>query len=58
MYILKSIQKPAFAKKNSDSFYYRDRARKDCEGIEDATKFEKLEDAEKVAGIYYEVEVV
>lgn len=55
MFALKAIEKPRWAKKSSDDFYYRDRARVNCEGIENATKFENRSEAESVAGNTYEV---
>lgn len=52
MFVLKAKEKPSFAKRGSDDFYYRDRGRRDCEGTEGATKFETREDAESVAGAF------
>ena len=45
MFVLKLVDKPEYAKKYSDDFYYRDRGRRDCEGPHGATKFESEEEA-------------
>ena len=55
MYVLKTKEKPSYAKRNSDDFYYRDRARKDCEGVDGGTKFATREQAEAANNGYYEV---
>lgn len=55
MFALKAIEKPGWAKKNSDSFYFRNRGRQDCEGLKDATKFDDRAEAESYAGNDYEV---
>jgi hypothetical protein len=58
MYVLRATEKPRWAKRNSDEFYYRDRGRQDCEGTDKATKFESYEDAEKVCTSSYEIEEI
>lgn len=58
-YVLRAIEKPKYAKKNSDDFYWRDRGRVNCEGLAGATKFVTREDAEKKCREFegsYEVE--
>jgi hypothetical protein len=55
MYVLKAVEKPNYASKNSDDFFFRDRGRKDCEGMDNATKFASYDDAKKVANTEYQV---
>lgn len=58
MFVLRAVEKPRYAKKSSDEFYYRDRARADCEGIKEATKFATEAEAEDANnGDYIVVEV-
>ena len=58
-YVLRATEKPKYAKRNSDNFYYRDRGRVDIEGIEKATKFTYFDEAKKIADkCNYEIEEI
>lgn len=58
MFALRAKEKPKYARLNSDDFYYRDHGRKDCEGIENATKFSTRENAEVICNKFQDYEIV